>query len=658
MALAGFRMKRLEGYSLAIFAAVLPIAVLLFKLVGLSFGTLAIGPADLVGAPIGLWVLVVLTRSDVKAAFNLQSAEREAASSSLEGAGLATERRPFGFAFAVMGIFGLTWIAAGALRNFGVPGLAAAIGLVLLITFGVLRWKLAYRPALWAELSHHSPIRLYGALAVSTVLFILAMLAVEQVHVMGLDSLYYARNANGMPLPFDRSTSLPDLRDLNIPDALVSILNTETRLHRINPRIVGGRAALLAVGAGLLIFAALAAAIGTRRFQYQWSLHLQPACYVASLLVLMLPVAMIAYMVYVAPTQRGWGATPPKTIRVHTTTHEFRNRLQRWALRTGYEPQFNAMGGYSDINYDSYRLTPSSSLNRWQYGPGHIHRPLAPMSVTCLVRRDSSGSESAVVVELAFLMIDSREEKILSQLVDSLRAALETGDETETAGGSNTDVFQGAPIGRYVVVGLTTVAVAIGLGGMWRFGRGESESAAARNTPNAAPRPRSTLGRTWDEWWAERDRWLTYAVLAVLLAVHVACLGMFLALRGGGGFDSGRASAWHHIGWPTPWFVYERGVEPNVAFRRTINLHSWSILIAGIGMLAWYAFWRIQLVRDARNARFWRTIGSPTAVLIAWILAGVAFAWLGTRAADRLYESMPAQKPPVVSQPGAERPDS
>jgi serine/threonine protein kinase len=70
MALAGFRMKRLESYRLAMFAAVLPNAVLLFKLVGLSFGTLAIGPADLVGAPVGLWVLVILTRSDVQAAFH------------------------------------------------------------------------------------------------------------------------------------------------------------------------------------------------------------------------------------------------------------------------------------------------------------------------------------------------------------------------------------------------------------------------------------------------------------------------------------------------------------------------------------------------------------------------------------------------------------
>jgi hypothetical protein len=78
MALAGFRMKRLEGYRLAMFAAVLPIAVLIFKLIALSFGTLAIGPADLVGAPVGLWVLVVLTRSDVRAAFVSRLENRDA----------------------------------------------------------------------------------------------------------------------------------------------------------------------------------------------------------------------------------------------------------------------------------------------------------------------------------------------------------------------------------------------------------------------------------------------------------------------------------------------------------------------------------------------------------------------------------------------------
>ncbi len=200
----------------------------------------------------------------------------------------------------------------------------------------------------------------------------------------------------------------------------------------------------------------------------------------------------------------------------------------------------------------------------------------------------------------------------------------------------------GAPVGLWVLVVLTRSDI----------------KAAFHVSPSeqglAPPTVRGTLGQAWDEWWADRDRWLTWTVLALLLAVHIGCLAMFLTLRGGGGYDSGRPSAWHHVGWPTPWFVYELGVEPNVAFRRTINLLSSSVLIAGIGMLAWYAFWRIQHVRDARNARFWRTIGSPTAVLILWILAGAAFAMLGVRDAKRLYESMPAQSAPIDSQGAAE----
>jgi hypothetical protein len=204
----------------------------------------------------------------------------------------------------------------------------------------------------------------------------------------------------------------------------------------------------------------------------------------------------------------------------------------------------------------------------------------------------------------------------------------------------------GAPVGLWALVVLT---------------RSDVKSAFHARAPEQGPAPRAargTLGRAWDEWWAQRDRWFTRAVLALLLVVHIACLGMFLTLSGGGGYDSGRLSAWHHVGWPTPWFVYERGVEPNVAFRRTTNLLTSSILIAGIGMLAWYAFWRVQLVLDAGHARFWQTIGSPTAVLIAWVLVGTAFAWLGVRAADRLYESMPARMAPPESQEAAETPGS
>lgn len=69
MILGGLRMQQLEGYRLAVTASVLPMIVLILKLGGLLFETLAINPADLIGAPMGLWALAVLTRSDVQSAF-------------------------------------------------------------------------------------------------------------------------------------------------------------------------------------------------------------------------------------------------------------------------------------------------------------------------------------------------------------------------------------------------------------------------------------------------------------------------------------------------------------------------------------------------------------------------------------------------------------
>ena len=70
MILAGQKMKRLEAYRLAVAACILPMAVLVFKMLGMLLTrSITIGPADLVGAPMGLWALVVLSRPEVKAAF-------------------------------------------------------------------------------------------------------------------------------------------------------------------------------------------------------------------------------------------------------------------------------------------------------------------------------------------------------------------------------------------------------------------------------------------------------------------------------------------------------------------------------------------------------------------------------------------------------------
>jgi hypothetical protein len=70
MILGGVRMNRFENRGLAIFASLLPLIVLGVRLLGMAAArTVAIGPADLIGAPMGLWALAVLMRHEVKAAF-------------------------------------------------------------------------------------------------------------------------------------------------------------------------------------------------------------------------------------------------------------------------------------------------------------------------------------------------------------------------------------------------------------------------------------------------------------------------------------------------------------------------------------------------------------------------------------------------------------
>jgi predicted Ser/Thr protein kinase len=70
MILGGVRMNRLENRGLAMAASMLPLGVLGFRLLGMAAaGTVAIGPADIIGAPMGLWALAVLMRHEVKVAF-------------------------------------------------------------------------------------------------------------------------------------------------------------------------------------------------------------------------------------------------------------------------------------------------------------------------------------------------------------------------------------------------------------------------------------------------------------------------------------------------------------------------------------------------------------------------------------------------------------
>jgi len=110
MILAGQKMKCLEAYWLAVLACILPMAALLFKMMGMLLTrSISIGPADLVGAPIGLWALVVLSRPEVKAAFGrttLSASTAVAANSSRKLLAHLTWALPTAALILALGILG------------------------------------------------------------------------------------------------------------------------------------------------------------------------------------------------------------------------------------------------------------------------------------------------------------------------------------------------------------------------------------------------------------------------------------------------------------------------------------------------------------------------------------------------------------------------
>ncbi len=155
--------------------------------------------------------------------------------------------------------------------------------------------------------------------------------------------------------------------------------------------------------------------------------------------------------------------------------------------------------------------------------------------------------------------------------------------------------------------------------------RGEQVPAGGSQTrpqpPAPAIPPSGTLARAWHEWWAERDRWFTRAVQTVLMLLHFICLIMFLSFHFSGRDVEGRRAVSVRIGTPSPWFTYETYPEPNVPFRQHINLLASSLLVAAIGLLAYYVHWRIEKTKAESKLGF---LSSPKAMLIVWATLAVA----------------------------------
>jgi ankyrin repeat protein len=193
--------------------------------------------------------------------------------------------------------------------------------------------------------------------------------------------------------------------------------------------------------------------------------------------------------------------------------------------------------------------------------------------------------------------------------------------------------------------------------------RGEQVPTGGSRTRPQAPvgpaiPPSGTLARAWHEWWAERDRWFTVAVQTVLILLHFVCLIMFLSFGFSGRDVEGRRATSVRIGLPSPWFTYETYPEPNVPFRQHIDFFSSSLLVAAVGFLAFYVYWRIEKTKADFKPGFWNT---PKPMLIVWAMLAVAaivmmlsFAWIDFRPKPATPDSAPpktgAEKPASQSQ--------
>ena len=133
-----------------------------------------------------------------------------------------------------------------------------------------------------------------------------------------------------------------------------------------------------------------------------------------------------------------------------------------------------------------------------------------------------------------------------------------------------------------------------------------------------AKRPRGTLGRAWDAWWGERDRWFTNLIQAALSIVALACWICFLNFQMSSETTPGDAKLRHttvRFGFPDSWFHLEKYPEPLVPFRWTIDYFSYSTLILVVGCVAWYVYWQIEKAKpDAKYV--W--LGSANAIIIFW----------------------------------------
>jgi tRNA A-37 threonylcarbamoyl transferase component Bud32 len=187
--------------------------------------------------------------------------------------------------------------------------------------------------------------------------------------------------------------------------------------------------------------------------------------------------------------------------------------------------------------------------------------------------------------------------------------------------------------------------------------------------PDSRETPPGTLRRAWDDWWAQRDRWITNSVQAVLCLVFVVCLIMYLSFQTSSERGSSADSQWQRhttvtIGVPDPWFDWETYPDARTPFQWKIDWVSTSTGIMLIGFVAWCVNWQIEKAKaksSGKKLRWWH--GSPNFAIAFWavatlmaVVAGIGLAELPQRldGLGRSIESLTATAQDKAS-PGLEQ---
>jgi hypothetical protein len=174
------------------------------------------------------------------------------------------------------------------------------------------------------------------------------------------------------------------------------------------------------------------------------------------------------------------------------------------------------------------------------------------------------------------------------------------------------------------------------------LGGGVTDDVLGRSEPaSLRQKLRGTLGRAWDDWWAERDRWFTNGVQVVLSVVFIVCLILYISFytRSERLPETDGKRLRHTIvtfGVPDPWFKYETYPDTRTPFQWEIDWISTSTGIMLLGFVAWCANWQIEKAKaklTGKQLRWWH--GSPNFAIAIWgvftlaaIVMGIALAEL------------------------------